>query len=49
VNAAFAAADDGGRIGLGHIVRATVGELVKAGHEPTRTELGELAELVAGP
>jgi ATPase family protein associated with various cellular activities (AAA) len=47
VNAAFAAASDGGRIGLGHIVRATVGELTKAGHEPTRAELGDLAELVA--
>jgi ATPase family associated with various cellular activities (AAA) len=49
VNAAFAAASDGGRIGLGHIVRATVGELAKAGHEPTRAELGDLAELVAVP
>jgi hypothetical protein len=47
VNAAFAAASDGGQIGLGHIVRATVGELTKAGHEPTRAELGDLAELVA--
>lgn len=47
VNAAFAAASDGGRIGLGHIVRATVAELAKAGHEPTRAELGDLAELVA--
>ena len=46
VNAAFAAAAEGGGIGLRHFVRASVGELTKAGREPTRAELGELFPLL---
>jgi hypothetical protein len=51
VNAAFAAASDGGRITLAHVVRASVGELTKAGRAPTRDELGDLLGLLdeAGP
>jgi hypothetical protein len=49
VNAAFAAAGDGGRIGLRHVVRASVGELTKAGREPTRAELGDLFRLLEVP
>jgi SpoVK/Ycf46/Vps4 family AAA+-type ATPase len=48
LNAAYAAAADGGVITLRHVVRSTVAELVKAGQAPTRAELGDLAHLL-GP
>ena len=47
LNAAYAAAAQGGAIELGHLVRASVQELTKAGRAPTRDELAELAPLVA--
>jgi hypothetical protein len=45
LNAAYAAAADGGVITLRHLVRAGVGELAKAGRAPTRADLGHLASL----
>lgn len=42
LNAAYAAAADGGPIRLPHLVRASVRELSKAGKTPTRSDLGEL-------
>lgn len=42
LNAAYAAAADAGPIGLPHLVRASVRELSKAGHTPTRADLGDL-------
>jgi SpoVK/Ycf46/Vps4 family AAA+-type ATPase len=45
LNAAYAAATQGGSIELGHLVRASVQELTKAGRAPTRDELAELAPL----
>jgi hypothetical protein len=47
LNAAYAAAAQGGPIELGHLVRASVQELTKAGKTPTRDDLAELAPLVA--
>ena len=49
LNAALAAAADGGCVALGHVVRSAVGELAKAGREPTRAELGDLLPLVEQP
>lgn len=49
LNAAYAAAAAGASIGLPHLVRATVQELAKAGRTPTRADLGDLGDLVAGP
>ncbi len=49
LNAAYAAAADSGPIGLPHLVRATVQELAKAGRTPTRSDLGDLGELLGGP
>lgn len=46
LNAAYEAAADTGRIELGHLVRAGVRELTKAGRAPTRSDLGPLAALV---
>ncbi|EID74473.1 AAA ATPase [Rhodococcus opacus RKJ300 = JCM 13270] len=46
LNAAYAAAAEGGQITLGHLVRASVQELAKAGRAPTRDELADLAPLV---
>lgn len=49
LNAAYAAAAAGASIGLPHLVRATVQELAKAGRTPTRADLGDLGDLIAGP
>jgi hypothetical protein len=46
LNAAYAAAADDGIITLRHIVRASIGEMIKAGRAPTRADLGDLAGLV---
>lgn len=47
LNAAYAAAAEGADIALGHLVRASVQELTKAGRAPTRDELADLAPLVS--
>jgi len=49
LNAAYEAAAEAGPIGLPHLVRATVRELSKAGHTPTRADLGELGEHLGRP
>jgi len=48
LNAAYEAAAEGDRIGLPHLVQATVRELTKAGRAPTRADLAELALLAGG-
>ena len=47
LNAAYDAAAKDEPIELGHLVRASVQELTKAGRAPTRDELADLAPLVA--
>jgi hypothetical protein len=49
LDAAFAAADDGGVITLAQLVRAAATELEKLGRPPTRGEFGELHALLARP
>jgi hypothetical protein len=47
LDAAFAAAADGGPITLAQLVRSTAAELEKLGRPPTRGEFGDLHELLA--
>ena len=48
LDAAFAAADDGGVITLAQLVRSAAAELEKLGRPPTRGEFGELHGLIPG-
>ena len=47
LTAAYLAADDGGAIGMAHVVRAVARELEKAGRPATRAEFRELHPLLA--